>query len=468
MNSADPVFLEWRARPSRDNLRLLLLAHQDRVYSLCFQVLRHAQDADDAAQASLVEIARGVLGIREPRAFNSWLYRVCLNNALNLRRERGRRRDREERSVPRAPVVEEGLRDAVHDAIARLNDEDRALVVEHYFEKETLEDLGARRGISGVAVWKRIELAKERLKRALAGVAGMTKIDGVLASAEPVVAPPGLSVQEALLRKDIAPPVTSRAPVRILALAAAVVVAAIIAAVLIANRFEKETKEPAASTPSKPVETPIPQTPPKPVAPRPPQEDSSSRVLGPDGHPVEGALVFPGRWYRLRGDDAFDAFRPESIKDGVTTDEEGKYTLATDRPFITAWHPEFSPTTVAKSEAGTIRLRARGAIRGRVVDSSGKPVEGVAITLDKRGPKATTDGEGRFEFDRVIAGYRGLIFPNNRWIAVRVEPAETLNLEIGPGVDVTLDLGGHPKGPGVEVTGGLLGTGRTASLMGAR
>ncbi len=155
MNPAEQAFLDWRARPSRDALRRLLQANQDRVYSLCFQVLRHPQDAEDASQASLLELARGADRIADPGAFRSWLYRVCLNNALNLRRERLRRTAREERRASMTPTADipatADVRDAIHDALARLDDDERTLVVEHYFEKATLDDLGARRGVSGPA-----------------------------------------------------------------------------------------------------------------------------------------------------------------------------------------------------------------------------------------------------------------------------------------------------------------------------
>lgn len=192
------------------------------------------------------------------------------------------------------------------------------------------------------------------------------------------------------------------------------------------------------------------------------------RVVDPDGRPLQGALVFPGRWYRLRGDDAFDLMRPQSIKDGVTTDAEGRFRLEAKSPFLTAWHDDFTPTTVKTSDAAVIRMKARATLRGKLVDAAGKPREGIEVTLDKRGPRAVTDSAGAFQFEKVIAGFRGLILPNYRWVAVRVDPGETLNLEIGPGVDVTLDLGDHPLGPGTQINGGLMGVTRTTSLVGIR
>ena len=458
MLSADPAFLEWRARPSRDSLRRLLQANQDRVYSLCFQVLHHAQDAEDAAQESLIEMARGVGSLQDPQKFSSWMYRVCLNNALTLRRERRRRKEREERraAMATAPATDD-IRDAVHDALAALEDDERALVVEHYFEKATLEELGARRGVSGVAVWKRIEHAKERMKRALAGVA-VTQLNSVLEAAEFVPAPSGFSVEGALAsaaRGSMLP--------RILVGAAVLAVAVLTAIVVI----PKSTDSAAAAPPqvSNSVSTPPAPAPVAEKPPPPPVQDETTRVVDPEGHPIQGALVFAGRWYRLRGDDAFDLFRPHSIKDGVATDAEGRFQLETKAPFISAWHDEYTPTTVKATEK-VIRMKARGTLKGRLVDAAGKGRAGIEVTLDKRGPKATTDAEGAFTFEKVIAGYRGLILPNYRLgIAVRIDPGETLNVDIGPGVDVALDVSAHPKGPGIDVNAGIIGVGRTSSLV---
>jgi RNA polymerase sigma factor (sigma-70 family) len=477
MLSADASFLEWRALPSRETLRRLLQANQDRVYSLCHQVLRHVQDAEDAAQASLIEIARGLQKVENPAAFSSWMYRVCLNNSLTLLRERRRRKNREERRAAMIPATDastaDELRDAVHEALARLDDDERALVIEHYFEKSTLEDMGTRRGISGVAAWKRIEHAKERMKRALAGAgfaSGASRLDSVLDAAEPVAAPSGLSVEAALTRTI---PGTASA-IRFVALLAALGVVVFISAALILPRsgnvpVAANKNHPAPSPlPDPPSNSPVP-SPDMPVRPAvPPIQEESSRLFDRDGNPIQGALVFPGRWYRLRGDDAFDQFRPKSIKDGVVTDAEGRFRLESKSPFVTAWHDDFTPTTVAASDASVIRMKSRATLRSKLVDSAGKPQEGVEITLDKRGPKAITDSEGSFKFEKVIAGVRGLILPNNRRIALRIEAGETLDLEIGPGVDVTLDLGGRPADADPEINGMILGTGRMSSLVGVR
>src|SRR5688572_9447591 len=188
------LFLAYQGRPSRETLAALLKHHQDRIYNVCYHVLTHPEDAEDASQEVLIEAARCLSDMTNPRAFRTWLYRVALSTSLNLRRTRSRRAELARRvPVPSgAPAMDRAERGAFMEAIADLDDETRSLLLEHYFEKTTLEDLGRREGISAVAVWKRLERAKERLRLALAGAGFSIAAAGVAHSLEsitPMAAP---------------------------------------------------------------------------------------------------------------------------------------------------------------------------------------------------------------------------------------------------------------------------------------
>lgn len=195
MKDMEP-FEVFRQSPSPDRLMALLRAHQHAVYTVCFQVLRHAQDAEDAAQEALLKIASGAGNLREPRAFKSWLYRVVFRTAVDhLRQRESRRRGEEGRSAMTDRPLPDAALDALHLAMADLPDQERLLLAEHYFEKTPLETLGLREGISAVAVWKRIVKAKERLKRGLAGMGlaiGGPEVTSALEAVTPITSPSGL------------------------------------------------------------------------------------------------------------------------------------------------------------------------------------------------------------------------------------------------------------------------------------
>jgi|GEM_PF-4038308 len=185
-------FLKFRANPGEGTLLALLRGNQDRIYNICFQVLRHPQDAEDAAQEVLLELTEGCSRIQEVRAFRSWLYRVSLHTAMNHKKARFARAELARRSAAmtiredRSKPDEDGSE--VVEAIARLDDESRCLILEHYFEKTTLEDLARREGLSVAGIWKRIERAKGMLRRALIG-AGFTVSAASLSHALEAVAP---------------------------------------------------------------------------------------------------------------------------------------------------------------------------------------------------------------------------------------------------------------------------------------
>lgn len=163
----------YRETRSRESLVALLESCQHRVYNVCFQVLRQREDAEDASQNVLLEILNGIHEIPDSRHFDRWLYRISLHTAIDWKRKRNRRRGLEEgkalMNVPTdlTPLPADTLRDAVHDAIAKLGDDERALILDHYFEKISLDELGSKAGCSAVAVWKRISKAKERLRLSL-------------------------------------------------------------------------------------------------------------------------------------------------------------------------------------------------------------------------------------------------------------------------------------------------------------
>ena len=53
----------------------------DRLYSVAYRILRHAQSAEDATQQALVAIWRRLPQLRDPDRFEAWCYRLLVNSA---------------------------------------------------------------------------------------------------------------------------------------------------------------------------------------------------------------------------------------------------------------------------------------------------------------------------------------------------------------------------------------------------
>jgi RNA polymerase sigma-70 factor (ECF subfamily) len=64
-----------------------LLAPQKRpLLALCYGILGHPDDAEDAAQETLLRALRALPGFRGEAAFRTWLYRIAVNVCLNRKR----------------------------------------------------------------------------------------------------------------------------------------------------------------------------------------------------------------------------------------------------------------------------------------------------------------------------------------------------------------------------------------------
>jgi len=127
-----------------------------------------------------------------------------------------------------------------------------------------------------------------------------------------------------------------------------------------------------------------------------------SRPLKDDGHPEPGPIRFAEGEVRTDGDGRFRT--PRQIKRGYGYRAEVK-------PVDETFMPESSPWLAIKNETrpffpkmGLRRLRT---VRGRIVDSQGKPVAGASVRQAGDGPAPThdvTDSEGRFALPGVVAG----------------------------------------------------------------
>ncbi len=159
------------------------------LHAAILRVLGDPADAQDALQEALIALHTQLGRFEGKSKFSTWAYRVCVNEALMLRRSRLRRReDSVEDFMPRfedgghhrnvesvvgfateaeALAMAEGrqLRERVQAGLERLSPEQRAVFVLKDLEGWDTEDIARRLGISR-------DLVRQRLHRARLGLRG--------------------------------------------------------------------------------------------------------------------------------------------------------------------------------------------------------------------------------------------------------------------------------------------------------
>lgn len=76
---ADSALVRAAQAGDRSAMEQLLERHHQKIYGICRRMLRHEEDASDAAQEVFVSIVRNLEGFSGQAAFSTWAYRIAVN-----------------------------------------------------------------------------------------------------------------------------------------------------------------------------------------------------------------------------------------------------------------------------------------------------------------------------------------------------------------------------------------------------
>lgn len=151
------------------------------TFSLAYQLTGNVDDANDVAQDTYLRAFRGLRRFRGESAFPTWLYRITVNSAHNLRAKRRKVGDvslddqrlslhvvdTNPESDPLARAVATDLKDRVRQSLAGLPALARQVLVLREVEGLTHSAIAERLGITETAAKVRLHRARQRLKAEL-------------------------------------------------------------------------------------------------------------------------------------------------------------------------------------------------------------------------------------------------------------------------------------------------------------
>jgi len=153
-------------------LRALVERFHRPVFAVCYRMVGHLQDAEDITQEVLVRAVRGLAGYDPARPLRPWVMAIAVNRCKTFlsRRANGIRTRVLVEDVPdKRPVPErdDELAEALHDALAALRPEYRAVVVMFYDQQMSLEEIGEAMGrpVGTIKTW--LHRARRQLARLL-------------------------------------------------------------------------------------------------------------------------------------------------------------------------------------------------------------------------------------------------------------------------------------------------------------
>ena len=88
-NDVDQALVERYRKGDRDAFTELVIRYQRPIYNAAFWILRSADDASDIAQGVFLKVAEHLDEFDSQHRFFSWIYRIAVNESLNLLRRNG-------------------------------------------------------------------------------------------------------------------------------------------------------------------------------------------------------------------------------------------------------------------------------------------------------------------------------------------------------------------------------------------
>jgi RNA polymerase sigma-70 factor (ECF subfamily) len=163
---------------SEEAFAALVRLHHRRAYAVARAIVLTHEDAEDAVQDGFLHAYRALDRFRSDQPFGAWLNRIVANAALDLVRRR-KVRDADELpdtvAVPfRDPGESDELRRRLGDALTRLPDRQRSVIVLHDVEGYTHGEIGSMLAIPQGTARSDLHHARAALRRLLKNVRSET------------------------------------------------------------------------------------------------------------------------------------------------------------------------------------------------------------------------------------------------------------------------------------------------------
>jgi len=156
----------------RQAFEALVRRYQKPVYNAALRLLHDPEDARDVAQTAFLKAYEHLADYEPGYKFYSWLYRIAINEALNVlssRKPRGESADEADESAgPEQRAEGEQMSRAIELALQELKPELRTVIVLRHFMQLSYQDMGEILTLPEKTVKSRLFSARQLLREQLA------------------------------------------------------------------------------------------------------------------------------------------------------------------------------------------------------------------------------------------------------------------------------------------------------------
>ncbi len=150
----------------------LVDSYETKLYNVALRITGSRDDAMDVTQSTFVKAYEKLHTFDPSHRFFSWIYRIAINEALNMTRRRGAASELDPGMAgvdgdPERLSSDREYRAVLHRALAELTPEYRTVVVLKHLQGLSYREIADLLGIDETLVKSRLFSARRRLREAL-------------------------------------------------------------------------------------------------------------------------------------------------------------------------------------------------------------------------------------------------------------------------------------------------------------
>ena len=170
-NETDLELLERYRKGDRDAFSDLVVRYQRPIYNAAFWVLRRAEDANDVTQTVFLRVAERLDEYDSKYKFFSWIYRIAVNESLNLLRRNGHEEALDDEvdvqdgdgANPEWQAGKAETSKRIQNALMSMNTNDRTVLMLRHFSECSYQEIGQILDLDEKTVKSRLFEARHRL-----------------------------------------------------------------------------------------------------------------------------------------------------------------------------------------------------------------------------------------------------------------------------------------------------------------
>jgi RNA polymerase sigma-70 factor (ECF subfamily) len=174
-DEADDALLARYRKGDREAFAELVVRYQRPLYNAALWIVRKPEDASDVTQIVFLRVAERLDEYDPKYRFFSWIYRIAVNESLNLLRRNGREDEIDEEADvaasesanPEWQLAEAQRSRRIRSALMSMSANDRMVLMLRHFSEFSYEEIAHIVGVDEKTVKSRLYEARQRLRELL-------------------------------------------------------------------------------------------------------------------------------------------------------------------------------------------------------------------------------------------------------------------------------------------------------------